>query len=77
MVLFILQALQRMADVYVKKAEIEKDKEEASKIRQNGLDLYLRSFRLQRDPEVFRSMLMVAIMEGEGVFIGVKLICFT
>lgn len=64
-----LQALQRMADVYMKKAELEKSKEEASQIRRNGLDLYLRSFRLQRTPELFRSMLIVAIIEGEGKFV--------
>lgn len=58
-----------MADVYMKKAELEKSKEEASQIRRNGLDLYLRSFRLQRTPELFRSMLIVAIIEGEGKFV--------
>lgn len=57
--------------MYMKKAELEKTKEEASQIRRNGLDLYLRSFRLQRNPEVFRSMLIVAVMEGEGMYVCV------
>ena len=74
---FILQAFQRMADVYIRIAKLEKSKAAASQIRRVGLDLYISSFQLQRNQEVFRSMLIVAIVEGVGMFIVRKLICFS
>lgn len=66
LVSFALQAYQRMADVYIKKAEIAKTKKEASETRKSGFDMYMRAYRLQRTPEVFTSMLTVAVIEGEG-----------
>lgn len=63
---FALQAYQRMADVYIKKAEIAKTKKEASETRKSGFDMYMRAYRLQKTPEVFTSMLTVAVIEGEG-----------
>ena len=52
--------------MYIKKAEIAKTRKEASETRRSGFDMYMRAYRLQRTPELFTSMLAVAVMEGEG-----------